>query len=538
MADTEKYIMRPITGVDPDTGEKKELEYIYSTTGMLQTKEAFNTAYKEYRDTGKIPKGYTVLEPGTASNFLRSTFEKVNQPLQSAAERVDAGLPLLQRPPPPQPQPGDMSRVPFFQQPAPPPGGVAQLLARRTMGNPEGAVQGNVDNAGITRAVTGTVDTPAKAGMTAGMALAAPALAPVSIATGAGKMAMSGMGILQNVGINALAATTGSMLMDAALGGTEPFDPAKAVAPVLLGAASGGVQGVVGHLINRYIKPDLQEEVAKNILKPVADRYSNYKTDPTLFDAAASSPEKIKDITVAMATGMRGSLDSTTHDLTQQILAVVPKQLTVGEQATLRAHVRNVNKVANEILDRVSTDKPLDQTLPDLQEPLVNMGKYLYTTLKSKGVKQFTQVDADMATVLGEFKQNLTTFEEGAQVLSAFRQSGQQNGFDVATMRDILVGKTTSGQTDVMGKVAKELGMGRSLTETEQPANKIADSMLNLVKRHVPIVGRFMKPSQDSYGPMMPWQLQQPGAARTVGIGVQSAGQDAIDSFMNKGKKR
>jgi hypothetical protein len=503
------------TGIMMDATYKGKDVTIYSTTGQKKTESDFAGAMAEYDKTGKIPKGYTVLEPGTASNWLRSTFERVNQPLQNAAERVDAGLPLLGGP----------------QQQG---GAVQQLLARRTMGNPEGAVQGNTDNAGLTRAITGTVDTPGKAGMTAGMALAAPALAPVSIATGAGKMAMSGMGILQNVGVNALAAGTGSVLMDAALGGTEPFDISKAVVPVLMGAAAGGVQGVIGHLINKYIKPELHEEVAKNILKPIADRYPNYKTDPTLFDAAASSPEKVKDITVAMAKGMRGSLDSTTHDLTQQILQVSPVRLTVGEQATLRAHVRNVSKVANDILDKVSTDKPLDQALPDLQEPLVNMGKYLYTTLKQKGVKQFTKVDADMAGVLGQFKQSLTNFEEGAQVLNAFRQSGQQNGFDVATMRDILVGKTTSGQTDVMGQVAKELGMGRPLTETEQPANKIADSMLNLAKRHVPIIGRFMKPSQDSYPPMMPWQLQQPGAARTVGIGVQAAGQDAIDSFMNR----
>jgi len=523
MADTPTGIMMDATFRGKDVT-------IYSTTGQKRTEGDFAGAMAEYDKTGKIPKGYTVLEPGIM-NTLRGAFESVNQPLQKYAPIVGKaiGEHLGSRVIGTGPWSGVGDTI--FQ---------PNQLSNVTI--PDASQRaGNVGEF-VAKTAAESVNTPGKAGTTAGMLAVAPLLGPVSVARGAGQVALSKAGLLGNVAKSGIAAGTGSVLMDAALGGTEPFDPAKVIAPIVVGAASGGVQGVIGHMINKYIKPDLHEEVAKNILKPIADRYPNYKTDPTLFDAAASSPEKIADITVAMTKGMRGTLDDVANTYKNEIVNVIPQtsmfkaSMSVGDQATLRAHMRRAVRAGNEILDNMDNPKAQDIARQALQDAVNETGKFVTDVMKREGVRDFTNTNVQVAAITKKLKTDLDNFTEGAQVLNAFRQSGQQNGFDVMAMRDILVGQTTSGQTDVMGKVAKELGMGQSLTRTvdEPSATGVIDKVIGQHLRRIPGIGKYLAPTPAEPVPRLPWQLQQGAAPRTIGIGVQASGQDAIDSFMNR----
>jgi hypothetical protein len=505
---------------------------------------------KYYSNNKKVPQGFVILPRDSYAAMGRQLFENVNAPVQAAATRIDAGLPLLQRPLPQQPQSDDMSRVPFFQQPAPPPGGVAQLLARRTMGNPEGAVEGNVDNAGLTHGLTSQFDTPGKAGLQAGLMLATPWLKPVtsSINTGvnAGKVAANRLGILSNIGKSTLAGGTGSVLMDAVFGEPAPFDTPKLIADFGSAFAAGGLQAGVGVLINKFVSPRLHEQVATDILKPIADRYPNYKTDPTLFDAATSSPQKLKDMTVAMAKGMRGTLDDVATAYKDEIVNAIPQtstyraSMSVADQATLRAHLRRAVRAGNEILDNMGDPKAQDIARQALQDAVKETGKFVTSVMKKEGVQDLSKADAQVAAVTGKLKSDLANFAEGARVLDAMRQSGQQNGFDPMAFRDILVGKVTSGQQDLMGEVARKLGMGQPLQAAPavappEPPNVVLD----VLQRYVPglkqignMIGMATK-GEPTVG-KLPWQLQQGALPRATAIGVASQGKEAIDSFMNR----
>jgi hypothetical protein len=482
---------------------------------------------KYYGNNKKVPQGFVILPQDSFAAMGRQVFENVNAPVQAAARRTDAGLPLLSG-----------------QQPEG--GPVQQLLARRTMGNPEGAVQGNVDNAGLTHGLTSQYDTPGKLGLQAGLMGAAPLLKPVtsSINAGvdAGKIVANRLGILGNIGKSTAIGGTTSVLMDAALGEPTPFDTPKLVADFGAAFATGGLQAGVGYLINKFVSPKLHEQVATDILKPIADRYPNYKTDPTLFAAAASSPQKLKDITVAMTKGMRGTLDDVADTYKNEIVNVIPRAMSVADQATLRAHLRRGVRAGNEILDNMDDLKAQDIARQALQDAVSETGKFVADTMKKAGVANFSKADAQVAAVTKKLKTDLDTFTEGAQVLNAMRQSGQQNGFDPMAFRDILVGRTTSGQPDLMGEVARKLGMGQPLQAAPQvappePPNVILDFLKHVVPG-VKQIGNILNITKgESTAGKLPWQLQQGALPRATAIGVASEGKEAIDSFMNRKSK-
>ena len=480
---------------------------------------------KYYGSNKKVPQGFVILPQDSFAAMGRQLFENVNAPMQAAAGRVDLGQPLLNRPADP-----NM-------------GAVQQLLARRTMGNPEGLPQGNVDNAGLTQGLTSQYDTPGKLGLQAGLMAAAPLLKPVTTSINAGvdvgKVALNRLGILGNIGKSTALGGTTSVLMNAALGEPEPFNPSNVLVPFTAAFATGGLQAGVGVLINKYISPNLHEQVATDILKPIADRYQNYKTDPTLFAAATSSPQKIKDMTVAMTKGMRGTLDEVADTYKTDIVNVIPRAMSVADQATLRAHLRRGVRAGNEILDNMDDPKAQDIARQVLQDAVNETAKFVTDTMKKSGVTNFSKMDAQVASITKKLKTDLDTFTEGAQVLNAMRQSGQQNGFDPMAFRDILVGKTTSGQQDLMGEVARKLGMGQPLQPAPQVAPpEPASTVFNFLKRHIPGVGQVANMLDVTKGEStvgkLPWQLQQGAFPRTIAIGVASEGQDAIDSFMKR----
>jgi len=511
---TEKFMMRPITGVDPDTGEKKELERIYALGGTPRTKAEFDTAYKQYRN-GETPEGFTVLQPGVI-NTLRRSFETVNEPVQKYAPQVGATV---------------ASHIPGL--------GIAETLKP---GITQTVQQGGADAA---QALAEQYNTPGKLGLQAGLMLAAPALGPVtsSINTGvnAGKVAANRLGILSNIGKSTLAGGTGSVLMDAVFGEPTPFDTPKLVADFGAAFATGGLQAGVGYLINKFVSPKLHEQVATDILKPIADRYPNYKTDPTLFAAATSSPQKLKDITVAMAKGMRGTLDDVADTYKNEIVNVIPRAMSVGDQATLRAHLRRSVRAGNEILDNMDDPKAQDIARQALQDAVNETGKFVADTMKKAGVANFSKADAQVAAVTGKLKTDLANFTEGARVLDAMRQSGQQNGFDPMAFRDILVGKTTSGQQDLMGEVARKLGMGQPLQAAPTVPEDPSTAAFDLLKKYVPGIKQIANIMNVTKGEptagKLPWQLQQGALPRATAIGVASEGKEAIDSFMNRKSK-
>jgi hypothetical protein len=240
-----------------------------------------------------------------------------------------------------------------------------------------------------------------------------------------------------------------------------------------------------------------------------------------------------------MTKGMRGTLDDVADTYKNEIVNVIPRAMSVADQATLRAHLRRGVRAGNEILDNMDDPKAQDIARQALQDAVNETGKFVTATMKKAGVTNFSKTDAQVAAITRTLKTDLDNFTEGAQVLNAMRQSGQQNGFDPMAFRDILVGRTTSGQQDLMGQVARKLGMGQPL----QAAPAVAppeppNVLLDVLQRYVPGVKQIgnmigMTKGEPTVG-KLPWQLQQGALPRATAIGVASQGQEAIDSFMNR----
>lgn len=487
---------------------------VFSKGAKPQPMGNFEQAIDHYYGNKKeVPPGFVILPQDSFAAMGRQIFENVNAPVQKYAPQVGAAV---------------ASHIPGL--------GVAEALKP---GITQIVQQGGAEAA---QGLAEQYNTPGKAGLQLGLMAVAPALGPVTstVNTGAkaGKVMANRLGILSNIGKSTVAGGTGSVLMDAVFGEPAPFDTAKLVADFGSAFATGGLQAGVGYLINRFISPKLHEQVATDILKPIADKYPNYKTDPTLFDAAASSPDRIKDMTVAMTKGMRGTLDDVADTYKNEVLMVLPKTLSVGDQTTLRAHLRRGVRAGNEFLDNMSDPKAQDIARQAMQDAIKETGQFVSATMQKAGVKNFSKVDAQVAAITKQLKTDLDNFTEGAMVLNAMRQSGQQNGFDPMAFRDTLVGRVTSGQQDLMGQVARKLGMGQPLQAAPRVPDDPSTVTFDLLKKYVPGIKQIANVMNMSKGEptagKLPWQLQQGALPRATAIGVASQGKEAIDSFMNR----
>lgn len=512
------------TGIMMDATYKGKDVTIYSTTGDKRTEADFAKAMADYGKNGTIPKGYTVLEPGMM-NTLRQGFEAVNQPLQEQARRFDMGIPAIGNPPTPANA-----------------GPVAELLARRTPGNPEGIAGGDPSQPAIAQSIAASVNTPRKAAMT-GVLAALPAVsAPVSIAKAGGGYALSKAGLFGNMAKAAVAGGTIPSLVDMATGGDNPEPYAKAAGDAVVAGLTNGVQGVLGHFITKYLKADVQEEAARNIIKPIAEKYKGYGSDPTLFDAVASSPKQLEDMTAQLSKSLMGSAEKVAGEYKDQLVSVLPRAMSVGDQATLRAHMRRVTEKAQDALDYMGSPKDAAIAQQAMDQAIRNTGKFLTDRMQAQGIKNMSKTDAAIAGIMGDFKREMMNFNEGVHVLSAMQRSGQQNGFDPMAFREALLDMNyrSGGPQSLLAKVGNELGMGASLNKTENvpSASGMLDKVIGSTLRRLPApLRKFLAPEAVAPTPMMPWMMQGQGVGGTtipLGLGVQSKGQEAMDSFMNR----
>src|SRR6185369_4336504 len=113
--------------------------------------------------------------------------------------------------------------------------------------------------------------------------------------------------------------------------------------------AQGGMQGFLSHFLSK-LAPNVQEEVAGNILREFKRDYPNLISDPQALDAWASDSDNLAKLTSQMSKALRGHVGQIADDIGQAIQQGLPRGLSVGEQNTFRGEMRRFVRLGNDML--------------------------------------------------------------------------------------------------------------------------------------------------------------------------------------------
>lgn len=514
MADTQQTP----TGKMMDATDNKGADVVIYSTGAPAGEADFAKAMDAYNKSGgtTTPQGYLVLKPGR-TNDIRQMFETGNKYLQQGAQSIAKSGDLI---PPEDPQLGASAGVSGFNAILNAAKSTAPLLADQ-------------------------VSTPAKLGMTLGMAGVAPLLKGASLATEAGGVGFSKATMLLNMLKTGVAGAGGAALGRASTG--EGLDVGKTATEFALASAGGGFQSVLGHWITKYISPDKQEGVAKEILDSIVSRYPNMANDPDILRSYASSPDNLKRITQQMSGALRGRLDDVTSNITsdiKQALLNTPRSLTSGQQNSINSDVRKLAQLGNDFLDNINNPKEallIQGAMSKAQNELVDKIHSFYPNMSN-----FGPTEAKLITAMMKQKNDLNQFKEGAEVLGWLQHSGAASGYNHEAFSNSInsvyqqnPGSLLEHVGDILGQGGPLVGQGPAQAAQESAAAPtLGGEILRTLKGWTPYLKHI--PMSDRNQPtLLSWRTPQtPSTAFSIGAQQSvTSGADAIQSFVDRNKR-
>lgn len=543
---------------------------VYSTTGDKRTEEDFTAALARYNATGTAPQGYTVLQPGVM-NTLRSGFEAVNQPVQRALPAIGGAVGHAVVNPP----------------------GLTTALQGLGLLSPEAAQTietaargpGRTIGAGVGGLIGSQVNTPEKLAMTAATAAVAPYLPLASVArlgaaavpeavagvAGAAAPAVRGALSIANIlkaGGLAGGVGAGASAVAGTATGTMPT-LGRAAAEFGIAAAGGSFNSVLGHFMTTYVHPDQQEAALGGIVDTMKARYPHLADDPHLMDMAVSSKEKLASMTQQMSGPLRESYDAVSSTMIQDINAIAPQALSVGQQATLRAKMRTLDRAATRYLDTILERAPGTSGAPSVnQHALAALGAAKTDVIDF--VSDAFPMARSNAAIVGGVTQTLqrqmgalAQYEEGAQVLGWLQRSGAAKGFDPMTFARTIQGEYQAQPGSLLHQTGQLLGGGvrqpggastggRALTEMPAagaaggtpPTGPTPFNLMDFGKTFLPHPWQYLTrnisraaAAPPGAAPLTPWPTVAPsvvGPNPATSIAVQQAGQDAMRAFVHR----
>lgn len=489
---------------------------IYDTTGKKQTEASFSTAIDTYNKSGTAPKGFVVLKPG-ATNDIRQMFETGNKYLQQGAQNI-ANRPDL----------------PVLPSVGTGPNGEAQ--PQMGYGLP-GAIYNSAK--GMAPVLADQVSTLPKLGMTLGLGAAAPLLKGASVAAEGGGVALSKANVFWNMVKSGIGGATGAAI-GRAVGG-EGFDPGKTAVEFGLSSMAGGFPSVLGHWINRFISPDKQEGVAKEILDSIVKQYPNMANNPALLQSYVESQKGLQSITQQMSKALRGTLDDVTDNVVGDIKAVLPSgQLTTGQQHTLNANVRKITQLGNDYLDNITNSSKAGVIRDDMlkaQETLIDSLQKFYPT-----IKDFGPTEQRLITTLTQHNTQLDTFKQGAEVLGYLQKSGAAGGYSHEAFSKVINDKYLRNPGSLLEHVGDILGRGGPLigpdAQVSQQPPSLMRGLITLLKDRTPL--KYLPITDKPQPAMLPWRTPQGQGVIPTMMEQQGfvGGADAIKSYNERGNNK
>ncbi len=505
---------------------------VFSREGKGRTQAEFATAITNY-DSGKRTPGFDIMPKGMLRD-IRAGYEAVNVPLQENAPTVGRAIggAVVSGP-------GRMI-APLIR--------LAEKAGLIPPGRTDYALQqtqnigGNIGEP-LARIAAESVNTPEKAATTAATMAISPVLP--SITTGVG--GVSKLALLAN----ALATgTAGAAGYEAGRQITsQPTNFGKTAVEFGVMAGAGLASSVIGHWITKYINPVNQEIVAQGIIDTLTAKNPILANNPAVLDIALSSPQKVASITQQMSKALVGDADQAGKTLVSNIKNAMPT-LNVGEQSTLRAHVRGIVKDLTTQLDNITDKKAFTAAGDAAQSKLAEMTQFLKDKYPGIDISP-TMLKIDKA--VNNFATQFQQHQEGAYILAKLREAGAQGGLDLMKFAQLIKGEYQSTPGSSLEAIGKILRPGGSLTDLPLPGQTAPGSdqltkVYNFLKDLSP-AGKYI-PSAGYKGPQVPWQAPAPALSPLGQIAVQGAtatgaqqtldtaerGNNAVKSFLNRSK--
>lgn len=491
---------------------------IFSGDGSKKTESDFSSALQQYAETGQAPDGYTIAEPGSFIHNLRSNIADKASSIGTVGKLVGTAA----------------ATSPALL--------IAQKLGIVPSGTQEDIASTGMNVGGkVGEAVGSTVNTPEKLAATVGTVVGAKLASPSTFINSMGEAGLAKGALLGNMlktgGAAALFGQAGRMM-----GGEAPTPGSALVQDFIPAAIGQGFQGVLDTFITKYLSPNQAEEVARGVLGQVADAYPGYRNDPNIISAAVSSREGLQNAVKKMSEGLRGTVQDISDNISTTLMQTLPRTLSVGEQATLRAGLRDFVRKGNNVLDNINDAEALTKAQDALRQSGQKVVDFIQETFTDKAGKSLiTQGNLDrVGNIIQAQKDQLEHFNEGAQVLSYLRQSGAHEGFNPVAFADTIMGRDVPGT--LLGRVGRELGFGANLERGvgRSPAQHAADfatGLAGMVPGKVGMLGKVLGAVRGrTPQATLPWQYSRatgPLTTTTAEMAVKG-GQDAIKDFVGR----
>jgi hypothetical protein len=405
------YIYRSYEGSD---GSKYN---VYSNDGKRKKPEAFDAAIDQYASSGgKAPKGFTVLQPGGALDWIQQLYESVNQPLQSAAGNI--GRHALQH-----------ATSPIIDQ-------------LRSMGiiSPSTAegVQGGVGRAGAGAGeiLASQFNTLPKAASTIGM------IGGTALTGGmSAGLQMLGTGLGAGLGYGA----------GQALGGETP-DPGSMITAGAMAAASRGFTELFKWGIGLNTSELAKKQVAAGVMKVMKEKFGS-TANPGILEAMGSNPSDVAKLTGIGLDAITGELKASAATLIPDIMTGLPRTLSKGAQNTLRAELRRIQDAGLTSLEGMNKPGAAQYALDSFDTAQTQIKALLVKEFKGMGVPAIQKAINRTEAVLGQYWKQLDQYKPGAMVLQALKDSSAQQGFNPLAFQ-----KTLQNYAQPPGSLMGEVG--------------------------------------------------------------------------------
>lgn len=515
--------------IETTDGDGKPI-VIFSTTGKGRTEREFAQALSSYDKTQSPGEGFYVGTPGFQST-LRKGFENV---IGKASESIPSVAKAYY---------GTAAQAPFYNPQAtedPLSSGVNEWLRQKAA-----QIAGGYGEK-IGDAVGESINTLPKAGLTVGTMAATPFL---KSATTAGKPVVDAATGIASKGLELSLPTVLKNALKAGIGGGlgytvgsmaagDSFDPGKSLTEAGIAAAGVSVSSFLGHIITKYISPNMQEQVAKGIIDTLSESSPTLKNNPAILDIAMSSPKKVEAVTQQMSKALRGDFETAITEFTDQVKNVLPRAfqstgpLSKGQQNTFRALNRAIIDAVDTKLDNIGDPAKFHSASKTIDNAVDNMMKFV-----TEQFPHISNLEPTRLRIEGLIRNNVTNLKEGATVLHYLRESSAQDGFSPIKFAQAIRGEYQKTPGSALEQVGKILRPGGQLSDIPKPGEPVggfdqASYLLNALKNHLPVINKL--PNINIRGAQAPWMAPASPITPLQNIAIQGVVrkpiQDRVDA--------
>lgn len=479
MAEESTYSKVPYTTLPDGMHKGKEVSF-FTTEGSPKNKAGFRAAIDQFEKDGTTPLGYTALDKNTAMEVARSAFEFINTPVQGAIRAATKGLESQVTDPT-----SSIQDTPSSQSAL----GLSKLLPF----------------------IGEQVNTPGKAGMTAGTALALPAAGPL---LGGVKALRQTSGALPGI-IRGIGAGVGTGIANTATGTGATESPAtpllqKVQTESFINAIGvAGSEGLLG-LLTKGIGTKAVRQAEDAMFDVIRKEYPQltFKGAKGVEEFAASAPARFEKLVQRGIKSLKAEGDNAGKQFMDEVAPLLPSALSKSTRMGIERHVDRYRDVVNEMFDNIADPAKVTNLRKQANE--ISKDIIDAVTGEFKGKTANVANAARLQSIFNKYQRQEGQFLAGAEIIDDIRQSMVGGKFNLQALQERLKTRlysTTQMREDVSLAASRGQPMG---VDRERRLG------LGPMLSHVLPVPDSWKGAISRFGPSMPGGTAYTGAVRDV----------------------